>query len=255
MFKIFGFGRGKSMASSNTTAPFDQGATTRQHTDIQRELVRVVLRETLRQHGIPGNWLTCEVTALTGQARGDDILVRLVVLKWHEPLLKFLPALQKQLIVGLDRFEPSVDHAKYVVSWQFAPDCGCPHAQLPDAKTWTMEDIPNAASGVAPSIVDWAPHLAAKAVSPSAAAAAAPPGAAPAKPKFDLPEQNRDVPLATFAATVPSALSPSTNPALNPALSPAPSATAAPKPKFDLPASPMDALPSNFAPTEPGPLR
>lgn len=249
MFKIFGFGRNKSAPSRNAPQAFDQGATTRQHTDIQRELVRVVLKDTLRQHGIPGAWLTCEVTALTGLARGDDILVRLVVLKWHEPLLKFLPALQQQLIVGLDRFEPSVDHSKYVVSWQFAPDCGCPHAQLPDAKFWTMEDIPNAVSGVAPSIVDWAPQMAgkvaAKAAAPSAVAATATAslGAAPAKPKFDLPDGNSGVRPTAFAPTEPAPLAA------------APGATPAQKPKFDLPASPMDALPSNFAPTEPGPLR
>lgn len=239
MFKIFSFGRNKSALSRNAPQAFDQGATTRQHTDIKRELVRVVLKDTLRLHGIPGNWLTCEVTALTGQARGDDILVRLVVLKWHEPLLKFLPALQKQLIVGLDRFEPSVDHAKYVVSWQFAPDCGCPHAQLPDAKTWTMEDIPNAAAGLSPSIVDWAPQLASKVAQPQSAI----PGAAPVKPKFDLPDGNREPHPGAFAATEPTPLAP------------AQAATPAAKPKFDLPASPMDALPSNFAPTEPGPLR
>jgi hypothetical protein len=247
MFKIFGFGRNKSAPSRNAPQAFDQGATTRQHTDIQRELVRVVLKDTLRQHGIPGAWLTCEVTALTGLARGDDILVRLVVLKWHEPLLKFLPALQQQLIVGLDRFEPSVDHSKYVVSWQFARDCGCPHTQLPDAKFWTMEDIPKATEAPAPSIVDWAPQLAekvaAKAAAPSAGAAATGPGPAPAKPKFDLPDGNRDIRPSTFAATEPAPLTP------------AQGATPTPKPKFDLPASPMDALPSNFAPTEPGPMR
>jgi hypothetical protein len=229
MFKIFGFGRAKPAADQSVRPAHDQAATTRQHTDIQRELVRVVLRDTLRLHGIPGAWLGCEVTALSGRARGEDILVRLVVLTWNEALLKYLPVLQQQLIVGLDRFEPSIDHSKYVVSWQFAPDCGCPHTQMPDAKTWGGDGAPAAT----PSIVDWEPHG-------KGATSATAPAAAAAKPKFDLPVSALDRSASatgTFAATEPSPLSPT------------------PKPKFDLPTSEKDAMPSNFAPTEPGPLR
>ncbi len=225
MFKIFGFGRSRPESAPAARAASDQGATTRQHTDIQRELVRVVLNDTLRMHGVPGGWMGCEVTALSGRARGEDLLVRLVILKWNESLLKYLPVLQQQLIVGLDRFEPSIDHSKYVVSWQFAPDCGCPHTQMPDAKTWGLTGAPAGA----PSIVNW------QANGHSAESATA--QAAPAKPKFDLPATAVDRAPPSFAATEPSPL------------------PAAAKPKFDLPPSEKDAMPSNFAPTEPGPLR
>ncbi len=227
MFKIFGFGRANPHTPQAARAGSDQGATTRQHTDIQRELVRVVLKDTLRMHGVPGAWLGCEVTALSGRARGEDILVRLVMLTWNESLLKYLPVLQQQLIVGLDRFEPSIDHSKYVVSWQFAPDCGCPHTQMPDAKTWGAE------ASAPPSIVNWETN---------AKGAEAATQAAPAKPKFDLPSTALDRTPTTFAATEPSPL-------------PAAASAAPPKPKFDLPPSEKDAMPSNFAPTEPGPLR
>ncbi len=233
MFKIFGFGRSKPAPGQNVRTASDQGATTRQHTDIQRELVRVVLKDTLRMHGVPGAWLGCEVTALSGRARGEDILVRLVLLTWNETLLKYLPVLQQQLIVGLDRFEPSIDHSKYVVSWQFAPDCGCPHTQMPDAKTWG-----DSTPAPVPSIVDWSSNTKGVAGAPVSGSAPAPVSAA--KPKFDLPESTPHQAPAVFAATEPIPL------ASGPATTPA---------KFDLPPSPMDALPSNFAPTEPGPLR
>ncbi len=225
MFKIFGFGRSRPESAPAAKPASDQGATTRQHTDIQRELVRVVLKDTLRLHGVPGAWLGCEVTALSGRARGEDILVRLVVLTWNESLLKYLPVLQQQLIVGLDRFEPSIDHSKYVVSWQFAPDCGCPHTQMPDAKTWGMDPMPAAP----PSIVDWDGDAKTGAPAPSS----------PPKPKFDLPASALDRTPPPFAATEPSPLAPA-------AVAPA---------KFDLPRSEKDAMPSNFAPTEPGHLR
>jgi hypothetical protein len=234
MFKIFGFGRAKpSAASAERQAP-DSGATTRQHNDIQRELVRVVLKDTLRAHGIPGDWLTCAVTAMSGRARGEDILVRLVVLKWHEPLLKYMPALQRQLIAGLDRFEPSIDHSQYIFSWQFAPDCGCPHTHMPEAGAWSLADLPGSvpeAPVAAPSVVNWKPDWAAP-VAPS-----------PAKAKFDLPDQPAKAQQQAFASTEPSPLAT--------AGAPAPAA----KPKFDLPLSEKDAMPSTFAATEPGPLR
>ena len=276
MFKIFGFGRDKTVEAPRSQLPSEQSTTTRQHTDIQRELVRVVLKDTLRIHGIPAAWLSCEVLALTGRARGDDMMVRLIVLKWHEPLLKFMPALQSELVVGLDRFEPAIDHSKYIVSWQFAPDCGCPYTQMPDARTWNSDGAP--ASGplatpaamaptatsvpqsspapppappATPSIVDWQPNTARAAGAANGAPAVhAPsvtqPAAAAVKPKFDLPASERDTKAQAFAATEPSALGPNTAPA--PLSEPA-------KPRFDLPPSNMDKLPTGFAPTEPGPLR
>lgn len=237
MFKLFGFGRDKGGSAQDSRPMHDQSTTTRQHNDIQRELVRMVLKETLRMHGIPNSWLTAEVTALTGRARGDDILVRLIVLKWHEPLLKFLPALQQQLIHGLDRFEPSIDHSKYLVSWQFAADCGCPHAQLPDAASWFMENIPSdpkvATPTAPPSIVEWEPQ------------AKSSMQAAPAMGKMPLPVKAVAPPITTAPAPAATA----------PAPVPVPVSVPAPKPKFDLPPSEMDAMPSAFAPTEPGPLR
>ena len=269
MFKIFGFGRSKTAETPRSQLPGEQGASTRQHTDIQRELVRVVLKDTMRLHGIPLTWLGCEVLALSGRARGDDMMVRLIVLKWHEPLLKFLPALQNELILGLDRFEPAIDHSKYVVSWQFARDCGCPHMQMPDADSWHPDGQPAPVPAVipatttsmpspapeqrpaGPSIVDWQSTVPGTAVA--------------AKPKFDLPATERDIrtaaltsaapagspapaPAPAFAATEPSPLASSTAPATPPGTSPA-------KSKFDLPPSDMDHLPGGFAATEPSALR
>lgn len=266
MFKIFGFGRSKPADTPRSQLPGEQGASTRQHTDIQRELVRVVLKDTLRIHGIPAAWLSCEVLALSGRARGDDMMVRLIVLKWHEPLLKFMPALQSELITGLDRFEPAIDHSKYIVSWQFARDCGCPITQMPDARTWTGEGglasistAPAAATPQpaapppappVPSIVDWQPTSLRPGAAPSMPAAPATPPVAAAKPKFDLPATERDGHPPAFAATQPSPLTSAHALAEAPASPPAPA-----KPKFDLPPSTMDSLPSGFAPTEPGPLR
>ena len=109
---------------------------TQQHHNIRRELIRVVLKDTLRLHGIPFGWLACEVIIIARAPGEKDLNIQLVIMKWNEKLLRFAPALQQQLLLGLDRFEPTVDHSKYMVSWRFSPDCGCPFTNMPDPKVW-----------------------------------------------------------------------------------------------------------------------
>lgn len=179
-------------------------ANTQQHTDIQCELIRVVLKDTLRQHGIPSGWVGCEVTVLPhradngmGNGRGnsaaspsgdarDSLFVHLIVMKWHDALVHFAPALQQQLVQALDRFEPAVDHSGYVVSWRFSPQSGCPYTRMPDPIFWSQEVI--------------TPALGAATAQPAAAVAP------PPKPKFDLPPSSLDNIPSGFAPTEPAPL-------------------------------------------------
>ena len=180
---------------------------TQQHTDIQRELVRVVLKDTMRQHGIPSGWVGCEVTVLprrAGSGMGNNmgngaaspaveareaLFIHLVIMKWNDALVHFAPALQQQLMQALDRFEPVVDHSKYVVAWRFSPQCGCPYQRLPDPMFWTQDAIP-ALPGAAP-------------VRPAAVVA---PVVVASKPKFDLPPSSLDNIPSGFAPTEPGPL-------------------------------------------------
>lgn len=131
-------GRAANSAPAATAAP----TSTRQHTHIQRELVRVVLKDTLRQHGVPAGWLGCEVLVSPKRVSDEDLIVQLVILKWNEALLRYAPALERQLLLDLDRFDPTVNHSQYMVSWRFAPDCGCPSMEMPDPKFWAQAAHP-----------------------------------------------------------------------------------------------------------------
>ncbi|NMM12988.1 MAG: hypothetical protein HHJ17_05510 [Rhodoferax sp.] len=149
-----------------------------QHSNVQRELIRVVLKDTLRLHGIPLNWLACEVI-LIARAPGDEELhIQLVVMKWNEQLLRYATALQQQLLHGLDRFDPSVDHSRYIVSWRFTPDSGCPAVAMPDPKVWLQSTLPPA-NEVPASVLDRrssrrAPNAPALSPSPSGTPAPSP---------------------------------------------------------------------------------
>lgn len=120
-------------AAPNSTSP---------HGNIQREPIRVVLKDTLRLHGIPSGWLACEVIVIARSASEEDLHIQLVVSKWNEQLLRYAPVLQQQLLLGLDRFDPSVDHSRYIVSWRFSPDCGCPFTRMPEPTLWLQDTLP-----------------------------------------------------------------------------------------------------------------
>lgn len=114
---------------------------TAQRLNIKRELIQVVLKQTLRLHAIPFGWLACEVISIPRSPLEEELHIQLVMLKWNERLLQYAPALQQQLLLGLDRFDPSVDHSGYIFSWRFAPECGNPFTHMPEPKSWLKNTL------------------------------------------------------------------------------------------------------------------
>src|SRR5450830_1392619 len=136
---MFSFLKTKRPANDNQASIAPDSAlpnTASQNQTIRRELIRVVLKDTLRLHGIPFGWLACEVIVITRSASEEHLHIQLVVIKWSEQLLRFAPALQQQLLLGLDRFEPAIAHSSYIVSWRFSPECDCPFTNMPDPNAW-----------------------------------------------------------------------------------------------------------------------
>ncbi len=143
MFKFLRQGASAQDATESRPAPPPSSLpaldSVRPQADIQRELIRVVLKDTLRRHGIPFEWLTCEVVTVVHGHGTEAPNIQLMLMQWHELFLRYAPALELQLLRGLDRFEPAVDHSKYIISWRFSPDCGCPFHVLPPPLVWLHE--------------------------------------------------------------------------------------------------------------------
>ena len=78
--------------------------------------MRVVVKDTLRMHGIPIEWLGCETLIVRRSNKTDEVHIQVVMLKWNEKLLRYAPALEQQLRHELDRMDPTVDHSKYIIS-------------------------------------------------------------------------------------------------------------------------------------------
>ena len=214
LFRLLGLGQAQPARPKDAkrlSMPPGPFANTQQHSDVQRELVRVVLNDTLRHHGIPSSWIGCEVTVMSRPAPGgagnvagpgdrqapvarQRLFVHLIVMKWNEALVHFAPALQQQLMLALDRFEPVVDHSNYIVSWRFSPQSGCPYTRMPDPMFWSQDAIAPMAQPV--------PTMSRPALVPEAVAAVA----QPPKPKFDLPLSSLDNVPSGFAPTEPGPL-------------------------------------------------
>lgn len=88
----------------------------------RRELLRVALRDTLNNHGIPPAWLGAETLVSTSRAQ-RGIHWRLLIKRWEPQLLMHSVALQQSLIKRLMALDPKADSWLMGISWQFAlPD-------------------------------------------------------------------------------------------------------------------------------------
>lgn len=143
MFGFFGIGRAGRKQRDDTATDFASlpssslPLSTQQHTATHRELVRVVLRDTLRMNGIPPEWVGCEVLTRS-RSVGDPVLqIQVLIHQWHEGLLRYAPLIQQQLLQALQRFDPATDHSRHTVVWRFSPACECPYTSMPEPGYWT----------------------------------------------------------------------------------------------------------------------
>lgn len=118
----------------------------------RRELLRVVLRDTMNRHGVPAGWLEAEVLVSTSRAGERGIHWRLVVKHWDPRLLTHALALQQALLKRLTTFDPLASNWLTGVSWQFDSLEDTPNAPLPNAASWT-----EAASAPAPAVLETEP--------------------------------------------------------------------------------------------------
>jgi len=125
-----------SMLSPATSPP---SRSTGSDSTTRRELLRVVLRNTLNRHGIPTTWIGAEMLLATSRNREPGIHWRLMIRHWDPRLLTHAVALQNALIVRVLAFDPLAAQWLMGISWQFSlPDESlCP--PMPHPGTWTSE--------------------------------------------------------------------------------------------------------------------
>jgi hypothetical protein len=102
----------------------------------RREMLRVVLRDTLHRHGIPATWIAAEVLLSTSRAGRRGVHWRLVIKHWDERLMTHSISLQQNLIKRVLSLDPLASEWLNGVSWQLDVPDDTVHPPMPAASTW-----------------------------------------------------------------------------------------------------------------------
>jgi hypothetical protein len=99
----------------------------------RRELVQVVLRDTMRKHGIPSDWIECRILSSVSRSGRTGLHVNFVVRQAHDRMLAYVFAFQQSYERELARYEPRARDWLLSLGWEFA---GFDPAQMPQPGTW-----------------------------------------------------------------------------------------------------------------------
>jgi hypothetical protein len=101
----------------------------------RRELVQVILRDTMRKHGIPSDWIECRILSTVNRTGRHGLHVNFVVKQAHDRLLAYVFAFQDSFERELARFEPRASDWLMSLGWEFR---GFNSAEMPDPRTWAQ---------------------------------------------------------------------------------------------------------------------
>lgn len=119
----------------------------------RRELIQVILRDTMRKHGIPSDWIECRVLSAVSRTGRPGLHVNFVVRHAHERLLGYVFAFQDSFETELARFEPRAKDWLMSLCWEFR-DHKLTEA-MPDPRSWvTSGQLPPAPVGSSSGPVD-----------------------------------------------------------------------------------------------------
>lgn len=105
----------------------------------RRELVQVVLRETMREHGIPSDWIESRVLSVVGSASSSGAHITFIVRRGEDRLLTYVHAFEKGFARKLRQFEPRAMDWVLSLSWQFSGDEPAGEAEMPQSQTWAPD--------------------------------------------------------------------------------------------------------------------
>lgn len=118
----------------------------------RRELVQVILRDTMRKHGIPSDWIDCRILAVVTRQHKAGMHVQFLVRKGDEQLLDYVHAFQESFWDEILKFEPQAHEWLFSVAWQFYGKAVRGFAPMPDPGSWSDEPEPP------PKFGDTQPH-------------------------------------------------------------------------------------------------
>ena len=135
------FGGGTSGANGADESPLsdesDKAADPAKARDTRRELVQVVLRDTMRKHGVPSDWVDCRILSVMTRERKAGMHVQFLVRQGDEQLLNYVHAFQDAFWEEILKFEPHARDWLFSVAWQFFGKAARGLAPVPGPGAWT----------------------------------------------------------------------------------------------------------------------
>ena len=125
-------------------------------TAVRRELVQVTLRETMRRHAVPSDWLEVRMLPVVSRRKRSGLHVQLVVRQGQGSLLTYIPSFQSSFMAEIEKFDPRAWEWLLSISWQFAAITSTSAGEMPSASDWRVT-----APGAAPAAAHEAPPAAA----------------------------------------------------------------------------------------------
>ena len=121
--KLFGGGRGAGESQPPHSSQFHESETTAQHHGSRnaprRELVQLVLRDTMRKHGIPSDWIDCRILSVVTRRHMSGMHVQFIVDKGQSRLLAYVQPFQESFWEEIEKFEPHARDWLFSLAWQF----------------------------------------------------------------------------------------------------------------------------------------
>jgi hypothetical protein len=100
----------------------------------RRDLVRLTLRETMRRHGIPSDWIDCRsLSVLTSQDQ-SGLHVQFLVRKADQQLLGYVHAFQEAFWQEILKLDPRARDWLFSVGWEFYGQSGA--VRMRDRASW-----------------------------------------------------------------------------------------------------------------------
>src|SRR4051812_48439335 len=115
----------------------------------RRELVKLVLRETMRRHAVPSDWIECRMLPVVNSKRKSGLHVQLIVKQGQGNLLRYIPAFQSGMMAEIEKFDARAWDWLLSISWQFAGITAHTGGELPGQDEWQAS--PSRPAAIAPS--------------------------------------------------------------------------------------------------------
>lgn len=136
--RLFGGGK-RETAGGPLSSQFYESETTRNEEETsrnapRRELLQVVMRDTMRKHGIPSDWIECRILSTVSRSGRAGLHVNFVVRQAHEQLLGYVFAFQASFESELARFESRARDWLLGIGWEFEGQKLT--AAMPDPNSW-----------------------------------------------------------------------------------------------------------------------